>query len=166
MEYGKHTSRYLKEYGGLAFLDAVNADLLTLPEFNWVNMPDTLTLGSVEWELLGDGSFRIAYRYKGLILKFGQSQENKHNEREWAVYQHARQFKVHKHFAMALALLDEWQYGKVIVMEFVEDDSTWGTEFPHRAARHIYEKSGILICDGYGDNVKSKKIVDYGCCSY
>lgn len=171
MKHTKNASRYLKPLGGLAFLDKVNADLLTLSQDD-VEYGHELTLGGVEWERLGAGVDRIVFYHGNIVLKFpnttkSYARENA-NEVEFAVYERIVGTPAARKFAASLALLDEYLPGVVLVAVKVTGEQPAFTgdwrEDERREARvsRTLRTFGIRAFDLHRGNLLGNKVIDYG----
>lgn len=171
MKHTKNAARYLKPFGGLAFLDKVNADLLTLSQDN-VEREYELTLGGVVWERLGAGVDRIVFYHESLVLKFPNTTKSyardNANEVEFAVYERIVGSPAARKFAASLALLDEYLAGVVLVAVKVEGSQPalgrgWREDErrEERVSRTL-RTFGIKAFDLHRGNLLGNKVIDYG----
>lgn len=166
IRYGKHSKRYLKEVGGLRFLDILNDALLTVTvrdasdnRYNSLNLGNGLVL-----EGLGAGVSRSAYRYRNIVIKFTLGREVADSVNEWEVYQEAMKTGMHKYLAACIAILD-WPYGTVTIYEYIQGGENWdNARKVHRTLSAKLYKSGskLVAWDLHGGNIRGHKVIDYG----
>jgi len=171
MKHTKNASRYLKPLGGLAFLDKVNANLLTLQPED-VEVESFLTLGGVEWERLGAGVDRIVFYHENLVIKFPNTsvsyRQKGANEVEFTVYERIVGTPAARKFAASLALLNEYRFGPVLVAVKVEGQPPpWSRGFLDDERREDRVSStlrpfGIKAYDLHRGNLLGNKVIDYG----
>lgn len=166
VRYGKHSKRYLKEVGGLRFLDTLNDALLTVTSAQASdNCYGTLDLGNgLVLQGLGSGLFRSAYRYKNIVIKFTRGRMVADSVNEWEVYQEAMKTGMHKHLSACIAILD-WPYGTVTVYEYI--DGVENRENVRKVSRGLSAKlykagSKLVAFDLHGGNIRGSKVIDYG----
>lgn len=171
MKHTKNASRYLKPFGGLAFLDKVNADLLTVSTDD-VEYGYELTLGGVVWERLGAGVDRIVFYHGNLVLKFPNTLKSYRktgaNEVEFAVYERIVGTPAARKFAASLALLDEYLAGVVLVAVKVEGSQPafgrgwYEDERREERVSRTLRPFGIKAFDLHRGNLLGNKVIDYG----
>lgn len=169
VRYGKHSKKFLREYGGLSFLDRLNEALLTLSQDDIrratrYESNETITLAGLPLSFIGSGVFRSSFRLGNLVIKFPRGESVKDNVTEWEVYQEAVKIGMHRNLAACIALLDGWPYGPVTLYEFVPGHETWGKGGMELRLTKRFSSRGSSISahDLHGGNVRGRKVIDYG----
>lgn len=180
MEIGRHTSRMMRKHGGMSVLDEINDGLLFLPFYHAHSLyastsdeyPDTLEVAGYTLTKLSKGYDRVVYKWQDLVFKFPENNRDedgtgyegeKANIREWEVYNRVYKHKLHALFAPALALMDGWPYGRVLVMRYIE--GAHGTIKESRVARlsiKLYSVANVDTVDTHVMNTRGGKFIDYG----
>lgn len=169
VRYGKHSKKFVRALGGIAFLDRLNDALLTVTEADVraaARGMEVLTLAGHELEFLGSGVFRNSFLLGGsLVVKFPRRENIKDNVKEWEIYLEAVRVGLQKNFAACVALLDGWTHGPVTVYEYLPGHDTWnsGAKMQLRLTKKFSSRgASIEAHDLHGGNVRGEKVIDYG----